>query len=105
MQEYPVKRGAIKELPQAMVQKLTDCFGVKPRREGEHYQISYGALRLLDISLGKGGKTLVVHTESDTGAADEVILETNRRFRRYLDEVTGFSTKERMKKARSVETG
>jgi hypothetical protein len=32
-----------------------------------------------------------------------VILDTNRRFRKYLDIVTGFSTKERMKKSKSVE--
>jgi hypothetical protein len=33
--------------------------------------------------------------------ADDVIIDTNRRFRRYLDGVTGLSTKERVKRAKS----
>ncbi|HPW11307.1 MAG TPA: DUF5611 family protein, partial [Methanoregulaceae archaeon] len=69
----------------------------------DHYQISFGALRLLDVTVGKDGKTLLVHTESDKDAPDAVILDTNRRFRKYLDLVTGFSTKERVKKSKSIE--
>ena len=44
-----------------------------------------------------------MHTESDSGSSDEVILDTNRRFRRYLDITTGYTTKERVKKAKAVE--
>mgnify|MGYP001767818908 CR=1 FL=1 len=102
MQEYPVKRGFTKELNTTMVEGLKECFGTEVKKVGDHYQISYGALRLLDVSTGGGGKTLVVRTESDTAASDEVILDTNRRFRKYLDFVTGFSTKERVKKAKSI---
>ncbi len=71
--------------------------------EAGHFRITYGALKMLDASCGKEGKTLLINTVSDTGATDDVILDTNRRFRRYLDEVTGYSTKERVKKAKSVE--
>ena len=80
-----------------------ECFGVEPMKVGEHLQITYGALKVLDVSTGKDKKTLVVDTRSDSSVSDEVILDTNRRFRRYLDEVTGYSTKERVKKAKSVE--
>jgi hypothetical protein len=73
------------------------------KKQGDRYQISYGALRLLEVTTGSGGKTLIVRTESDKDASDEVILDTNRRFRKYLDKVTGYSTKERVKKAKSVE--
>ncbi|MDD1709502.1 MAG: DUF5611 family protein [Methanoregulaceae archaeon] len=103
MQEYPVKRGLTKELSTTMVEALMECFGTEVKKEGDHYQIRYGALRLLDVTIGGGGKTLIVRTESDKDASDEVILDTNRRFRKYLDIVTGFSTKERVKKAKSVE--
>ncbi len=103
MQEYPVKRGLTKDLDKRMVDALTECFGTEVQKAGDHYQISYGALQLLDVSVGKGGKTLVVHTESNRDATDEVIMDTNRRFRRYLDAATGYSTKERLKKAKSVE--
>ncbi|MDD1706133.1 MAG: DUF5611 family protein [Methanoregulaceae archaeon] len=103
MQEYPVKRGFTKDLNTKIVEGLKECFGTEVKKQGDHYQISYGALRLLDVTTGDGGKSLIVRTESDKDASDEVILDTNRRFRKYLDLVTGFSTKERVKKAKSVE--
>jgi hypothetical protein len=103
MQEYPVKRGFTKDLNTTIAESLTQCFSTEVKKVGDHYQIRYGALRLLDVTPGAGGKTLIVRTESDKDASDEVILDTNRRFRKYLDMVTGFSTKERVKKAKSVE--
>jgi hypothetical protein len=36
---------------------------------------------------------------------DDVILDTNKRFRKYLDAITGFSTKERVKRAKSPVEG
>ena len=60
MQEYPVKRGLTRDLDVRMVDALKECFGTEVQKAGDHYQISYGALHLLDVSLGKGGKTLVV---------------------------------------------
>ena len=103
MQEYPVKRGFTKDLNTTMVEGLKQCFGTEVKILGDHYQISYGALKLLDVTMGEGGKTVRVRTESDKEASDEVILDTNRRFRKYLDFVTGYSTKERVKKVKSVE--
>ncbi len=103
MQEYPVKRGYTKDLQETIGSRLKECFGVEPEREAGHFRIRYGALKVLDASCGKEGKSLIIDTVSDTGATDEIILDTNRRFRRYLDEVTGYSTKERVKKAKSVE--
>ena len=103
MQEYLVKRGLTKDLNTRMVDALQECFGTDVHKVGDNYQISYGALKLLDVSVGTGGKTLVVHTESNKDAADEVIIDTNRRFRRYLDTATGYSTKERVKRSKSIE--
>jgi hypothetical protein len=102
MQEYPVKRGFTKDLSTRMVDALKECFGTEPERSGEHARITYGALLLLDVAAGSGGKTLMVHTESDKEAPDEVIMETNRRFRKYLEMVTGLSAKERVKRAKSA---
>ena len=103
MQEYPVKRGFTKDLNTTMLEGLKQCFGTEVKKMGDHYQISYGALKLLDVTTGAGGKTVIVRTESDKEASDEVILDTNRRFRKYLVFVTGYSTKERVKKVKSVE--
>jgi hypothetical protein len=103
MQEYPVKRGFSKNLPATMVEQLKECFGTEPKQKDGHYQISFGALKVLDASLGPDGKSIIIRTESDLTVSDETILDTNRRFRKYLDAVTGYNTKERVKKAKTVE--
>lgn len=104
MQEYPVERGYYRDLPGSIERALRECFGVEPVRVGDRCRLSYGALKQLEAAPGKEGKTLVVHTESDLDAPDDVILDTNRRFRAFLDAVTGYSTKERVKRAKGTET-
>jgi hypothetical protein len=101
MQEYPVKRGLTKDLITRIAAELKDCFGVEPTESGGTFRISFGALTRLDVKAGTGGKSVIIDTESDISVSDEVILDTNRRFRKYLDAVTGFSTKERVKRAKS----
>lgn len=105
MQEYPIKRGLTKDLEQRVAAELRNCFGVEPEKSGNSYRIRYGALKRLEAIAGAGGKTLRVDTESDTSASDEVIIDTNKRFRKFLDAATGFSTKERVKRAKSVAEG
>jgi hypothetical protein len=105
MQEYPIKRGLTKDLPARIAAELKACFGKEPEKTAAGYRISYGALKRLDVSAGAGGKTVIIDTESDLSAGDEVIIDTNRRFRKYLDAVTGFSTKERVKRAKSTAEG
>jgi hypothetical protein len=103
MQEYSIKRGYGKNLAVTVVQGLKDQFGVEPEKKGDHYLITYGALRRLEVWLGSNGKTLVVDTESDLSADDESIVETNRRFRKFLEQVTGYNAKERAKKAQKAD--
>ena len=101
MQEYPVKRGLTKDLDARMVAEMRNWFGGEPAGSGSGYRISYGALKRLDVKAGAGNKTVIIDTESDMNVSDEIIIDTNRRFRRYLDAVTGLSTKERVKRAKS----
>ena len=100
MQEYPVKRGLTKDLAQRIVFELMNCFGSEPTEFGGAYRIRYGALQRLDVRVGAGGRSVIIDTASDLNVTDEVILDTNRRFRKYLDAVTGFSIKERVKRAK-----
>jgi len=105
MQEYAIKRGFGKSLATNMVDKLVEHFGCEPVQDGDVYRISYGVLESLEVSLGSGGKTLCVSTVSKQDIDDDaVILDTNRKFRIYLDEVTGYNTKERTKRAKKVES-
>lgn len=105
MQEYSIKRGLTKDLDQRIVAELRNCFEVEPEKIANSYRIRFGALKKLEATPGAGGKTLRVNTESDTAASDEVIIDTNKRFRKFLDAATGFSTKERVKRAKSVAEG
>lgn len=104
MQEYPIKRTHIKAFPENITGKLVEHFGVAPTEADGRYRITYGALERLDVWMGEKQKSLIIETASRTDVDDEtVILDTNKRFRRYLDDVTGYSTKERVKKAKTVE--
>jgi hypothetical protein len=102
MQEYPIKRGLTKDVDARIVTELKNCFGVDPEKTIKGYRIKSGALKRLDVSVGTGEKSVIIDTESDFSASDEVILDTNKRFRKYLDAITGFSTKERVKRVKSV---
>jgi hypothetical protein len=102
MQEYPIKRGLTKDLESLAVTELKTCFGTEPEKTSNGYRIRSGALKRLDVVIGPGSKSVIIDTESDITAPDDVILDTNKRFRKFLDAVTGFSTKERVKRAKSV---
>ena len=102
MQEYPIKRGLTKDLDTRIIVELKNSFGVEPEKTEKGYRIESGALKRLDVYAGTDGKSVIIDTESDLSASDEVILDTNKRFRKYLDAITGFSTKERVKRAKSV---
>jgi hypothetical protein len=105
MQEYPIKRGLTKDLEVRAAAELKNWFGVEPVKTEKGFRIVFGALKRLDVNPGAGGKSIVIDTESDVNASDEVIIDTNKRFRKYLDAVTGFSTKERVKRAKSPAEG
>jgi hypothetical protein len=102
MQEYPIKRGLTKDIDARIVAELKNSFGVDPEKTAKGYRIKSGALKRLDVSVGTGEKSVIIDTVSDISASDEVILDTNRRFRKYLDAITGFSTRERVKRVKSV---
>ncbi len=102
MQEYPIKRGLTKDLDTRAAAELKNCFGIEPTKTEKGYRIVFGALKRLDVNPGAGGKTVTIDTESDLSASDVAIIDTNKRFRKFLDAVTGFSTKERVKRAKSV---
>ena len=101
MQEYPIKRGLTKDLESRAVAELKNCFGTEAEKTARGYRIRFGALKRLDVVIGSGSKSVIIDTESDISAADDVIIDTNKRFRKYLDAVTGFSTKERVKRAKT----
>lgn len=65
--------------------------------------LSYGALKRLEVSICD--KKLQVGTEADKAVTDDVILDTNKRYRVFLDEATGYSARDRLKKAKKEVQG
>ena len=50
-------------------------------------------------------KKLIVDSESNKVIKDEEILDTNKRFRIFLEEATGYTAKERLKMAKKAVQG
>lgn len=85
-----------------MVESLIDIFSTQPRDVGGKVEITYGAMKRLTVWPGEGEQSLCVESESRSDVPDEVILDTNRRFRQYLEKVTGYTAKERVKMAKKM---
>jgi len=82
---------------------LEKNFSARIIEEGGKLSISYGAFKSLSLSIDK--KKLIVESESNTDIQDEVILDTNKRFRVSLEEATGYTAKERLKMAKKAVQG
>lgn len=109
MQEYEVKRGNTADLEDRIKTGFTEIFGQEPEVSGGHYSIAYGSMKKLEVWPGEKNKTLVVDTVTDESVlqlpdekADTIILDTNKKFRQFLDMTTCFTTKERVKRAKKA---
>ncbi len=82
---------------------LQKNFPAELKEENGKCTLSFGAFKKLTVGLDK--KKLCVDTESNNEVADDVILDTNKRYRVFLQEVTGYSAKERLAKAKKEVQG
>jgi hypothetical protein len=73
------------------------------KEDNGRYALSFGAFKLITTWVDK--KKLCVETESDAEVADEVILDTNKRYRIFLEEATGYTAKERLAKSKKQVQG
>ena len=65
--------------------------------------LSFGAFKRLIVWVDN--KKLCVETEYNKDVKDEVILDTNKRYRFFLEEATGYTAKERLAKAKKEVQG
>ncbi len=78
---------------------LAESFPTEITKSGDKLVVSYGIFKKLTVWIQ--GKKMAVETESDTTIKDdETILETNKRYRDFLYKATGYTAKERLKKAK-----
>ncbi len=82
---------------------LEKNFPAEIKEENGRYTISYGAFKRLTVWLDK--KKLCVDAESDKVDKDYVILDTNKRYRVFLEEATGYTARERLAKTKKEVQG
>lgn len=77
---------------------LEEEFLAEIKEENGKLLLSFGALKKIEVSIN--GKKLNVTTESDLGTSDELALDTNKRFRNFLEKATGYTAKQRLQMAK-----
>ena len=95
--EYSFKRGFKPELDRIR-STLEEEFPTEIREVGGRLLLSYGALKSIEVSIE--GKKLFVTTESSDEVGDEMVLDTNKRFRNFLEKATGYTAKQRLQQAK-----
>ncbi|MBN1324004.1 MAG: DUF5611 family protein [Methanotrichaceae archaeon] len=95
--EYSLKRGFRPDL-ERIQEALKEEFPGQISREGDDLHLSYGALKSITVRLD--GKKMNVVTEANPEADDAEILDTNHRFRNFLEKATGYTAKQRLKMAK-----
>ena len=99
VQEYAFKRGFRKDANQRVVEALKTCFGVDANVLDAEHSFSYGALQRLTVRVGD---SLLVDTASSANVPEAVMIDTNTRFRCFLQKATGYTAKQRAKKAQEA---
>jgi hypothetical protein len=95
--DYAFKRGFKPDL-ERIRKLLEERFSVEVRSEGDRLHLNYGALKSIVIWIEN--KRLNVVTQADPGASDAVILDTNKRYRDFLEDATGYTAKQRLQMAK-----
>jgi len=95
--DYKFKRGFRPDI-ERIRGVLKEEFPSEIHEEDGKLQISYGALSKVEVWIEE--KRLFVTTESNPDTREEVILDTNKRFRDFLEKATGYNAKQRVKQAK-----
>ncbi len=82
---------------------LETNFPVEVKEENGKLTITYGAFNRLSVSIEN--KKLCVDSESNKEANDDEVLDTNKRFRTFLEKTTGYTAKDRLKMAKKAVQG
>ena len=95
--DYSFKRGFKPDM-ERIRKVLEEEFSAEIKEENGKLSLSFGALKKIEVSIN--GKKLNVTTESDLGVSDELALDTNKRFRNFLEKATGYTAKQRLQMAK-----
>jgi hypothetical protein len=100
MREYELKRGIGKSLEGDGLRKIAvEAFG-EAGTDGNQIIVSFGAIEKLIV--WTDGKKLFVEIAMKTGGPDHTATETIKAYNTFLENATGYSAKERGKRAQAA---
>ncbi len=102
MQDYPVRASHRGNLEAGALESIARAEFGSAVREADSVVIVYGAIARLSASAN--GRELRVDLAMNPRVPEEVARETIARYNRFLEEVTGYSAKERSKRLRKSAT-
>ena len=103
MQRYPVRRDHLSGLGPARLEEIARASFGMANREADLVRVNFGALE--ELTARVSGKELEIGTRMNPKVPPETAAETVRRYNRFLEEATGYSSKERAKRLRKSVTG
>jgi hypothetical protein len=99
LKEYEIKRGHFKNVEGEKLKELLESTFGNVDVDNEKLIIKYGALQPLTTWI-KDKNVLCVDTNMDNKVDDDKINETIKRYNNFLEAATGFTSKERVKRAK-----
>lgn len=100
MRSYQLRRGWGKRIAGGVLRDVAaEAFGSADERDGKVVS-SFGACTRL--TAWTDGKALFVETEMNPGVPDDVAQKTISAFNRFLESATGYTSKERAKRAQQA---
>ncbi|MDI6888806.1 MAG: DUF5611 family protein [Methanocellales archaeon] len=96
IQVYTFKKGYSAEKKRILA-VLKECFPCEIRDDGGKLTLSYGAIK--EMVVWVNGK-LHVDIKPNLNVSDDVIIDTNKCFRDFLEKATGYTAKQRVSMAK-----
>ena len=93
MREYPFKRG-FKASEERLEEAIKKHFG-EFKKEGDTYIVSFGAIEELRLRIQN--KKLLAESKTNPKVSSDVAANTIKTYNRFLEELTGYTAKERQK--------
>ncbi|AEA47270.1 DUF5611 family protein [Archaeoglobus veneficus] len=93
MRQYPFKRG-FKPTEERLEEAIKKHFG-DFKKEGDTYIVSFGAIEELRLRIEN--KKLVAESKTNPKAPNDVAMNTIKTYNKFLEELTGYTAKERQK--------
>ncbi len=103
MQRYPVRQSHRASLAGPSLETIARRHFDGIDRDGEVVRARWGAIERIEMAAE--GRELRVDVEMNPKVEEAVAAETIRRYNAFLEEATGYSSKERAKRLRKAATG